>query len=314
MTESTTEETTVEGDASEVVEAEETALVTVPGKTFGMLKQAMESFAPELSEDMAPEQRREVIRGTLRDSTKLDDKVYLVRGELLYELKENEYWKEYKFTDPDTGEERPYAKFDEYCQVELGISRRTAIYLCEIYKKCVVDLELPTDILVDLEWSKVKEVYKQVDADNYATVFDKLKRMSLKEATQYGKELRGTATEESGGESGGGSSDPTETFSKVTFKLAPEQHENISKALELAGKITGSSSKEHQMDSICSDFIASSVGGEGVDAVVSRLDVIIANLQRSFGVTLEISDFDSDRYASLEEAVAASTGGESESE
>jgi len=286
----------------EVVEAETTELVQVSGVGADLWKDATNVFVPALRKDMPLAERKVAIRDTLRTAVAVDDRLNLVAGELLYEVSKNGYWKEWDFTDDD-GETRKYASFEEYTENEMNMKRRKAFYLISIYEKFVVDLDLPPEVLKDLEWSKAKELTGIITKDSAADLLDKAKGMSVRKVKEFVAAEKARAK---GGE-GDGTTAVTEgadgkepeVATKVTLKLYPEQLENYKTACEAAQKMGAGDKPGAQIDLICSSFLASSLG-MGLEGGLMTMEAMVKSIERSFGVELELKSVDSDRYKDLD--------------
>jgi len=286
------EETKAAEVAGDVVEGG-TELVKITGVSSEVLgSEAGGTFLPQLSEDMPLDQRKEVIRTSMKKAILVDDRLGLVQGELLYEVAKNGYWKEWTFTDASTGEIRNFKTFDEYVEVELDMKRRKAFYLISIYEKFVVELSLPVEILQSLEWSKAKELIPVINAENWTELLDRIKDMSVKQVIEMAAELKGAKAGTRADK------EPTTTVT-LSFKLHPEQAENVTNALKVAETMTGSDKPGNQLDLICTDFVAGAVGA-GLEGALGKLDVVIANVERAFGVKLEVKEVDAARFAKSE--------------
>jgi len=68
--------------------------------------------------------------------------------------------------------------------------------------------------------------------------------------------------------------------------------------LKVAQSLTGSEYSGVNIDMIATDFIAGKIG-EGAEGALGKLDIIIKNIERAFGCTLEIKKIDEEHYASL---------------
>jgi hypothetical protein len=295
-----TDETLADAD---VVEAEtEKEMVLVGGKTLDMWSELATTFSAELDADMPIEQRRDAVRTVLVGSTQADEKLALVQGELLYEARENGYWKDWTFTDEE-GEDRSFGSFEEFCLNEMGMKKRKAYYLIEIYQKFVVDLDLPKDVLKDLQWSKAKALCKVIDEDNWSDLLDKIGSMSLRQVEEMVKAMK--SGEGASGSRSIADKEPSEEMVRINFKLHPDQAENVRAALDVAESMVGSDKKpSHALDLICSDFMAG-VAGTGLEGSLTKLDAIVKNIERAFGVELDVKGVDEDRYGGLKEGEAA---------
>jgi hypothetical protein len=297
-----------EATATATEEVKEKELVVVSGVGADIWKES--AFVPALRSDMSLAERKESCRELLRTAAKADDYLNLVSGEMLYEVNENAYWKDWTLKDELTGEERPYATFEEYADIELGLKRRKAYYLTKIYKRFVVELEVDREHLKDLQWSKAKIVEPLCTKENVLEILDKIKTMSKTAVEDYAKSLKAG---EEGGDATTTTEAATEEFKIMKFKLAPTQYENVETALKIAGQLSGSDKEGNQLDMICSDFVAGNAG-TGLQGALTNLNNSIQNLERAYGVKLNIESIvDEERYAKLqegEEAAAAPAEGE----
>lgn len=269
--------------------------VVTTGLSLEIFKEGASHFVPALQKDMPLAERKVAVREVIRQSIQIDDKLQLVNGEMLYEVSKNKYWNEWEFADPKTGETRKFASFDEYCEVELDMKRRKAYYLMSIYEKYVVELKLPNDILKDMEWSKAKELVSVITEDNWPDLIDKIGKMSVPEVKELVRTMKAAGTD---GTSGATTPAEPDTTVRMAFKLHPDQAENVKAALAIAESMSGSDKPGNQLDLICSDFLASAVGS-GVEGALAKLEVVIKNVERAFGVTLELKGVDEARYAKL---------------
>lgn len=291
----------VKGGA-EVVEpaVEEKELVHVTGDSFDIFKASASTFVPQLTEDMSEQDRKDAVRQILRQTQGVEDRLKLVQGELLYEVKNNEYFKDWKKTVD--GDEMPFDSFEDYAENELNIKRRQAFYLIDIYETFVVKLALPKEVLNDMEWSKAKELTKIIDKDNADEVLNEVKSMSVRETIEFAREKKAAK-----GLPGGMTKD--EEFETLSFRLTTEQKQSVEDALKLAGEMSRSEKKPQQLEYICVDFLAGSTAG-GTAGALDSLQTHIGNLERAFGVKIEVTSTTDDRYseegseAKEEEAVA----------
>lgn len=293
-----------------------TELVVVEGRLVDAFNESMAggTFVPALRKDMPLAQRKDAVRQVLTATRQVDDRLNLMQGEMLFEVSRNSYWKDWTFTD-DSGETRPFANFEEYLNSELDMQRRKAFYLIGIYDKFVVELNLPKEILMSLEWSKAKEVTGVINAENWADIIDKMKTLSVRQLKDWVKALKKPATPATAGAAPGaegGAAPGTEgtgttadsepdVSERITFKLTAEQLANVKSALSVAESMGAGDKPGNQLDLICSNFVASAVG-VGVEGALATLDVLIKSIERSFGVSLELKGIDEARYAELPES------------
>jgi len=275
--------------------------VLASGRGLEVWKGATSVFVPVLDGALSPEDRREAVRQVMAESVRIDDKLNLVHGELLYELAENGYYKEWVNTETGTN----FTTFEEYTEGELNMKKSKAHYLKKIYKVFVVELDLPTDKLQSLEWSKAKELTDVVTKANATELLDKVSSMSVKQVKDLVRAMKGhpPAVGASGVSAPATPSAPAtvsadEAKIVLKFNCAPEQAENIQAAIGVAQTMTGSEVPANNLDLICSDFQAGAAGG-GLSGVGASLDRIIKDLERAYGVTLEITSHDTERYDAL---------------
>ena len=282
--------------ATGVSEAKATDIVVASGIGGDMYVEIDSVFAPVLKKDMPLDQRKQVVRETMKQAMAVDDRLNLVSGELLYEVSKNGYWKEWVFEESESGEMRSFTSFDEYCEVELEMKRRKAYYLIKIYDTFVVKLGLPTDILRELEWSKAKEVVDVINSENWLDLLDSVKDMTVKQVQSMVAEMKGiTKGTKADGE--------VTTTVKMAFNFHPEQAENVQNALAIATTMTASEKPANNLDLICSDFVAGAAG-MGLEGALGKLDIIISNVERAFAVKLSIVEVDSGRLEKLDDAKA----------
>ena len=269
--------------------------IVVTGKALDVWTDAAATFVPALRADMSPEERRQAVRDVAIKATTMDDRLNLVLGELLYEAAENGYYKEW--INQETG--KNFTTFEEYVEGELNIKKSKAHYLKKIYRVFVVDLDLPTDILRDIEWSKAKELTEVVTKDNAAELLAKCRTMTVKQVKEMVSQLLGKPSP-----SPSSVTAPDDTNIRMPFVLAPEQAENVKAALKVAESMTGSDKSGNNLDLICTDFLAGA-GGGGLAGVMASLDRNVQSLERAYGIKLEVAGHDQERYDALKAAEAA---------
>jgi len=226
-------------------------------------------------------------------------KLEALAGQLLYEIRENEYWRLFDRTSP-TGEKTPFGSFDEYIENECPFKRRTAYYLIAIYEKFVVELGLTPDVLRSIEWSKAKEILAIVNKSNVSDMLTMISKMTVRQVIEMVQDMRGdgstksisaistgTAVREVPTPEEPGTEEPTHTMKVHLFKA---QLENIEAALKVAEFESGSSKIGHLLDVLATDYLASRVGDtdDRLDALCGRLDQHIQRFERVFKVKLEV--------------------------
>lgn len=261
-----------------------------------VLAEPFTGINPKLSDTTLTEEERSTLcRTVLQQSLEIPYKLEVFQGELLYEVTRNKYWSgwEYEPSGEGSGFKRNYESFEEYVEGELGFKRRKAYDLIDIYRTFVVDLALSPSKLANISWSKARLVTKIVDAENADEILKKIEGMTVREVKEMAKDMRddplGSPT----------SSSIEETLVRVIFQLAPAQAENLTHALSVAQTISGSEKPSHNMDLICTDFLASSSTG-GIEGALDKLETVKSSVERAFGVKLEIKEMDEERFARIE--------------
>jgi len=247
--------------------------VAVPDGTGVQLFTGSPSFVPQLNEEMPLEVRKTTIRDASRQFVAVDDKLQIAQGELLWEINENGYWREW------THDEIPYETFNEYVDLELSMASRKARYLISIYAKFVVDLGLPMEVLAGLEWSKAKELVAIITEENWQDLLEQAKDMSVSEIKAMVKEMR------SDGE--------TDTVERETFVLHADQAQTLREAMAAAASIAPSEHKSVHLDMISTAFLALNVG-EDENGAVMHLSHILRHIERAYGITLEVKAISED--------------------
>lgn len=277
-----------------------TELVEVKGVTLDLWKDTDTTFIPDIKKGMSPALRAEKLREVAKKSTHLEDRLHAVMGESLYEINKNECWKEWTYSQPvassksgEVLEDIKYKSFREYVEIELDVTPRTAYYYIEVYEKFVMELGISPATLRGLDWSKAKVLCPIVDKSNYKDILKDTKDLSVRATREYVSKKKG---KKKTSKSGSG------TFSRMSFNLTDEQTTNIQDALAIAGAMTDSEKTGHQLDMICTSFVADSAGSD-VSSSLIKLDQCIKSLERTFAVKIEIIEVSDDRYGGLGDAI-----------
>jgi hypothetical protein len=301
----------------------EPEVTTVSGITFSLVGDVGASL-PSLSNDLPPAMRKQAIRSALSITTGVEDRLNLLKGELLHEVSALGYWAEWTLMDPLTGETRPYNSFEEFIESELGIKKRTAQYWMALYRTFVLKLNLPQEVLKTLEWSKAIQLLPVITPDNATELLDLIGVMTVSQVSRMVRNLKSggssmTPADAAAAGSGtvgvvaaaSGDTAPVvtgvsivdtasgkEEFHKLVFNLTADQLSNVKAGLAAAQTMTGSDKPGAQLDFIFTDFLGGAVG-VGTTGALLKLEAGIANLERAFSVKLRIDSADTDRLASL---------------
>lgn len=238
------------------------------------MKTLAETMGTDVSKELAVveiENKPDRVREFLKNVSDAEGKLDIIAGELLFEVRENQWFKTYG-----------YASFDEYLDKEVSFRRRKSYYLMRIYEKFVKELAIPVKVLRCAEWSKVKELVGVVTKENWAPLLEKTKTMSVPQTVEMVRGLKPKVVATKTGEA--------EPVVKLSFGLYPDQAVNVRHALEIAAKEANSNSQGHLLDLICVDFVAGhAAAGDALTDTASRLARIVNSLETTFGVKITIS-------------------------
>jgi len=150
-----------------------------------------------------------------------------------------------------------FKNFEEYVNADLGFSYRKANYLVKIwdwYTNNVSRDDVLDAIWNEIGWTKAKEMVGIINDENADEWLRKAREMN---AIQLAESCRAYLKALQGGDEGGRSSTKDENPDKsLSFKLTPSQYENVMEAIKLSEKASQSDKRGHNMDLICTNFIA----------------------------------------------------------
>jgi len=172
---------------------------------------------------------------------------YFELAKLLYEVYENEYFKEWGFED-----------FEEYCHKELEFGERKGRYLVSVWYHLVIKNEFEDkelEKLKDIGWTKVRALIRVVNKDNLDEWVKQATSMTAEKLDLKTKQivLEQTASEEVEGEI-------VKEMKRFTCVLVDDQIKVVEKAFEIAGKIAKSDKRGHLLSLICLDFLSTRAG------------------------------------------------------
>lgn len=183
---------------------------------------------------------------------------YMRLGELLYTV-----WD----TPIDGDPQKPpiytswgYSTFSDYAEQELGLARRTAEHLRRIYFVLEKELEGIHPLLrkrfIALGQSKARELVRVITLENAEEWIAMAERVAYKDLLAAIRvKLEDTALDEA---ISGPPEVPVqeEKVKNRNFALFPEQEENVNRALSRAKEMSNSDKLGHNLDLICTDFLA----------------------------------------------------------
>ncbi len=205
--------------------------------------------------------RQEEVRGALKEAHAAIEQNYMSLCELLYEAYHRDYFTEWGFDE-----------FADYCETELDIKYRKAMYLVDIWDK-VKTLKLSKAKVAKLGWTKMKDIASVINEDNAKEWLEKAEKMTSREVTEAVKVTR--RPDSSNGEA-------VPTITTMTFKMSEGEANIITDAIEEAKKLTDSNNSVVALEMICQDWLMD----KGATPERTGLDDYIKYLGDLYGVTL----------------------------
>ena len=163
-----------------------------------------------------------------------------------------------------------FENWADYVEKELDFKLRTAQYMVGIadwFGKMTPDVQT---WVKSLGWTKAKELVGKVDESNWSGWKKKIAGKSVYAIIDMMKSDKDAKA---------GKDTPTEEFKRRGFKLAPLQLENVEKAVGKAKEDAKTDSDGHAIDLICTEYLASHQGIEGLNDYLSKIE-------KTFGVSL----------------------------
>jgi hypothetical protein len=247
-------------------------------------------------------------RRRAKELIQLFDAGYMELARILYQV----------FDTPVDGDSRRAAvftswgfdTFKDYAEQELGMHHKRAERLRRIWFVLEIQLkELEPELkhrIVNLGYSKVREMIKVITARNAEVLVRDAEGMTYKQIEQMVADenrrrglAEATLTEGGDDDSSGGSGSQVEELeiigsdavhektTREAFELFPAQLLNVRLALERAAELSHSDKKGHQLDLICTDFVATN------DVMAGDTDKrlrYLAKIERTIGLKLMAVD------------------------
>jgi len=208
-----------------------------------------------------------------------------------------------------------YRNYIQWAEEELNIDRRKAERLKAIWHHLHVRLGGKLDHrvqkkIVDLGWTKVRELIRVLDADNalkWVEVARGLNNKELRDAIRHAltaqekqdqvEAVKGADKKEEDDEEDEwkGPLPPVDIdrFKEIRFKLTPEQKANVQFAIGRAKELAESDKPGHCLDMICTDFLATNTWGKSDDP--DTIYRFFAKFERLTGKRLVVMDGESFR-------------------
>lgn len=191
---------------------------------------------------------------------------YVELAKRLYEIKASKYYLDWGFET-----------WEEYCETELKITRRTADYLVSIWSTIIAFPDYEKKI-ASIQWSKAREIVRALKVAPRRSVLDRFievaEKKSLRELqkavdefvrkhkAKFKEEVENEVTRRvnEGAEVGAfenTSQVSDEQLIEMKFLLYPDAYRVVQEALALASRITGSDSRSYALQTIALEYLAS---------------------------------------------------------
>lgn len=171
--------------------------------------------------------------------------------------------------------------WSDFVEKEIGIHVRKANYLKSIYDWFygILKTETVREKVLELGWSKVKELVGVVGSDNIDAWVDKAKELSATKLAEYVRNVKKGRDPEQ---------EQVEGLVRLSFSLHKEQLLNIESALQMASKLADSNKRGNCIDLICTSFVADQIFNlqPGDENLVAYFD----KLQKQTDVSLVVFD------------------------
>ncbi len=157
-----------------------------------------------------------------------------------------------------------YNTWGEYVDEELEISMRAVQKYLRVYKWFK---DMPENIqswIKSLGWTKAQHLVRVVTPENAGQWRDRIAGLTVAQIEAMIDEYKNGKTSEAGdGSAGSGGDSEAEAVERpkaLKLNLMPAQFENVNIALEKAAEMTESDRDNNNIDLICTDWLANSVG------------------------------------------------------
>jgi len=206
------------------------------------------------------------IRKAVQDARTRAEESYWDLSVLLHDVHQNSYYVSWG-----------HASWVDYIEMELDMQRRKAQYLVSIQDWFG---RMPPHIqqwVRGLGWTKAKELVGIVDEDNADEWRDRLDGLSFRDMMDVLKGKNGVdVIEEIAGDA---TVEVDDKPISMKFKLFPDQHGNVTRALERARDMAESEKDGHALDLICTDFLSTN---GGIDSLADYL----AKIEKAVGIRI----------------------------
>lgn len=199
--------------------------------------------------------RSEVVREEILESKKQRDSGYLNLARLIYESYREGFYQEWGFSD-----------FTDYCNKELDIEYRKAMYFVQIGEK-LKSIALPADRLEKMGWTRVKDLVSIITPETKNEWLEKAEAAnSAKDFTAMVQAAKGKKTIETG-------------ITTLKFKLSNEVAQIILEAIEESKEMLENPDPSIALEVICQEWLEL----KGVTPETITLEAQVKYLKKIYG-------------------------------
>jgi hypothetical protein len=198
------------------------------------------------------------VRGAILKFKNRIEKDFMKIAGLLYRVRKHGLHKDWN-----------YDCFEDYVEDELGFKRRKALYFINIWKELKIRMDVESDKLNKLGWTKTKEI---VQLDNKNDKKELISESLDNDLTV--KEVKRKVKEKNSGDD-----EDVEHPENISFKVYDEQKDIINQAIKKASKEANSDKRGHILELICLHYLSSSFGGQEVQFLLDRIEDVFENIE-----------------------------------
>ena len=204
--------------------------------------------------------KADTIRKKVQDLRKQVETAFIEMAGPLLEIRENEYYKDWNFSS-----------FADYCEFEVGMKPRRAVYLTDVWKM-KTELKIPETELKAIGWTKAKELVSSATKDNIKELLQLAKDNSTRELHEEMQKRNQKGLVVAAGR---------KILARLTFTMDESEADVITSALDAAKEVYDTDNGTSALESICQFWLQ-----ENEEAAPPSIDSIIKYVKNVFNVTL----------------------------
>lgn len=184
---------------------------------------------------------RDKIRLRIKELKKNISTQYVEMGEHLSKVLEERLFIDFGFS-----------KFAEYVDKEVDFKQRKALYLVGIFRKFVQEIGLKGEDFSDIDWSKMAQICRVANRENYQEWLDKARKLGIKELTTQVRIELGDEDEE----------EAEQDLHKFVVHLFAPQLDIVNQAFKKAERVENNSKRNVLFERICMDYLTTDISTE----------------------------------------------------